>query len=335
MVGDFEEINKDFILARLTEEQIFEKYLEIDGLNTKKHYTNILREDKDKGCTFYVGESGRLYFRDWAWRDFDCFAVVMQKYLIGFQQSILKIAVDFNLLEGESKEINTETYKHLRDAKRKVISFDIKSWDKVGLAFWRKHISWLEPEHLEKYGIFMLYKLYIDNSIKYTNKNEAVFLYYMDKNRQQLYAPYKIFKNTTKFITTGTKTWGTPSFNINLGYAVITKSIKCSFLARMIGLNNMGILGETMLLDEEAVNKLEYIEEGYRFTLFDPDWAGMRAAIRYKNLYKTTPLFFPKDMKKDLSDNLEYYKEHFIMDYITDVANRFGIFSVNGILQKI
>jgi hypothetical protein len=95
------ELTKDYILSKISEEAIFCEYLEIKSVDFNKHYINVLRQDDIPKCSFFVRDSdNRLIFNDFAWRQFDCFDVVKQKYNVSFFRALEIVAERFNLLDN-------------------------------------------------------------------------------------------------------------------------------------------------------------------------------------------------------------------------------------------
>lgn len=321
---EIEEINKEYVLKRLDQLTIFQYYFE-SKINYKTSYRNPLREDPEAGCKFYINKnSGILYFKDFAWRSFDCFSYIQVKYFLSFQEAIIRIVNDFNLDgNGYANKKEVDTIINRKPAPKKVFSFDIKGWTPELLQYWKNHISWLKKEDLQNYNIFPFYKYYIDGECKYTSYKDIAFLYRLDKHMFQLYAPNKLF-DAIKFLTTGTKVFGVKSVDYSKEYIVIAKSYKDFFLMRMLGINCIGVLSETCRLDldsEFIIQKFKYV-----FTLFDNDIAGKKASIFYRDSYNTTPLLYKKGEPKDFSDNLLKYGENDVYEEVTGVASDFGIF---------
>ena len=322
-----ERINKDFILARVTEEDIFCRFMGIDKIMYNKaiYKNNRLRKDEDGSCSFYVNKNSKiLYFNDFAWRSFDCFDYVAALFGLEFNQTIYKIAEEFNLFENNNNYVKKpiKTFKD-SDFTPRVYDFTFKAWNTKLINYWRKYISWITIEDLNKYNIKPLYTYSIDGIVRYrVSDREIAFIYQLDLYMFQVYAPYKL-SNQVKFLTTETKILGLNTVDYNKEYIVIAKSYKDFFLMRLLNINCIGILAEKIRLTVEAqliVDKFDY-----KFTIFDNDWTGIRSTIYYKNNYSTIPLLFPKNEPKDFSDNLEKYGERDMWDLINDTASKFSI----------
>jgi hypothetical protein len=314
---ELEQLNKQFVLKRITQEEIFERYLKLP-VSYKRTYRNPLRIDKDGSCKFFKSKAGILYFKDWSWRSFDCFSFVAQYYLIEFKQAIYKICNDFNLADITIQTKQLAEITHV--VKPVVFSFDIKKFDKFTLQYWKQYLNWITEKDLNQYGIYVLYRYYKDGELKYTNYNEQRYLYILGEFKYQMYAPNS---KEFKFLTTGTKVIGLKSIDYSQKYVVITKSVKDWFLSRLMGINSIGVLSEGAILDVDVIISINKFE--IAFTLFDNDWAGRKASTRFKKDYNTIPLIFPADLEKDLSDNLKKYGEHSIGELINEVKDYYNL----------
>jgi hypothetical protein len=93
---------------------------------------------------------------------------------------------------------------------------------------------------------------------------------------------------------------------------------------RLLNINCIGVLSETIRLDADAISCIEKFK--FQFTLFDNDTAGKKASITYKKDYNTIPLLFPKGEPKDFSDNLLKYGERDVNDMMIDFVSNQGFF---------
>jgi CHC2 zinc finger/Toprim-like len=89
-------MNKDEILKRVTEHQIFTRYA--GPMKLKKLYRSPLR--KENTPSFHIIEyKGHLFFKDFGTGESgDCFKFVMLLYKMSFGEAVKAIAEDFNLI---------------------------------------------------------------------------------------------------------------------------------------------------------------------------------------------------------------------------------------------
>ena len=155
---------------------------------------------------------------------------------------------------------------------------------------------------LHENGIFAASN--IKDQFRTIDNLKMVFAYVENNKINQLYFPNNKGTNRLRFRTAsrmklGGLSWALPPNECD--YIVITKSKKDSFFLKMLGVNCCYVVSESIILTEEVFKKLNYKKV---FTLFDNDYPGKRLSVQYKHIHKTIPLLFPKDMKKDVSDNL-------------------------------
>ena len=92
-----ENVTKEFILTKISEEEIFCYYLGIKEIS-KKLICSRLRTDNRPTCGFYRNGKGDLYLHDFATGEFyNCFSLVMAMFNVDFYTALKIIANDFNL----------------------------------------------------------------------------------------------------------------------------------------------------------------------------------------------------------------------------------------------
>ena len=97
-------ITKEFILSKVSEEEIFEHY----GIKVQKGlFCSKLRVDKRPTVSFYRNKSGRLIMHDFGDSSFiDCFAYVQLLFNTSYYMALQIIANDFNLISRPDIPIN-------------------------------------------------------------------------------------------------------------------------------------------------------------------------------------------------------------------------------------
>ena len=77
------QLTQEYILQQLSEEELFQRYLGVFP-SLGQSYINPLpdrpRPDRRPGCRFYERADGRLIFKDYAWKGYDCFDVARAYY---------------------------------------------------------------------------------------------------------------------------------------------------------------------------------------------------------------------------------------------------------------
>lgn len=304
------ELSKPFILSYLTEEQIFCKYLEIDEVDFERKYINCLRNDDNPNCRFFISnKTNTLKFNDFAWRIFDCWDVVQFKTNAkNFHEILENIAIDFNLIKGNPSKIN----KVIRPHKPKNYNIKIKrkEFTKQELTFWTPNESWnnvINAKVLQDYKIYSIsafWEFVQDNEFSYVNL-KMHFAYQWEGYVYQLYIP---FSKTRRFICSPNLKYGDLEFlDLFCNYVLITKAKKCSTFLRLSGVNSCFIINEIVKPDEilHFIYTKYFGEDIKIFTLFDNDWTGLKASVKFRQK-GCIPLLIPEFIGKDFTDYAIY-----------------------------
>lgn len=318
-------INKEFVLARVTEEAIFERYLGIrPEYNTM--YRNPLREDNGAGCCFYVNKQNRVKFKDYSrgW-DWDCFNVVEFLFNINFKEAVQRVAVDFGLTEGKVSEIK----QAVRERRKEKLGIRVKrrEWNKEDRDYWfgkyyltRNDLTNASPVSHAWYtrnGVLDEYPFYV------YEEGDPCYAYHFPE-----YGPYEYklyFPNRPKGYkfrqTNGNIIQGIYELPRNGHVLIITKSNKDRMVISKGGkrLDMWGVasMSEAQIISKEIMGDL-LLRFDYVFTLMDFDRTGIKLAREYEKAYNIPPLFLGVSFRKglfklgnggvkDISDHVEVY----------------------------
>lgn len=325
-----ETLTKEFILTYITEEQIFCRFFPLNNIKFDKLYKNPLRSDDDEGCSFFYSNKvpQRLYFNDFAWRIFDCFTFVSELYKKDYHHTLLIIAKEFKLLESDINYQSIQIQQQTKEKQEKIIKVLRKNYTKQDLDFWHKYDKTITKEDLQKANIYSLDIAWINDKKIYQYKNsekDVAFFYHLQKGfHYQLYNPNGFYntKHLKFFSSSNDYIIGWETIDWNCEYLLIGKAKKEHFLMKRFGINCICIMTENKILFDEVIFTLK---DFLLFTLFDNDYAGKIATAKYKKLFGTIPLLFPKEEEKDFSDNLEIYGKNYIIDYITEIKQNFNL----------
>lgn len=314
-----ERITKEHILARISEEDIFFKYMGIYP-NTSDFFSNPFRTDRHADCRFYRDARGVLKFNDFAYKwNWDCFNVVQKIYNCNYPEALEKVFSDFNLKEItpdfdmlDERARLAEGFKD-RYVEIKVQRKDFTKWDKD---LW---YSWgYTDDTLRLFRISSLLRLWLGDRLIYTySPKDPGFIYYFgnDEQGRPLYKAYFPLRDKYRFIqNVGDILQGYHQLPDGGDFLVITKSLKDVGCMYNYNIPSVAPMGETVLITPEQFEDLN--NRFFQiFTLFDRDRAGMIASKLYQKTYGTTPLLFEsenrlvrkKEEPKDFVDNHIYY----------------------------
>ncbi len=314
-------ISKDFILKRVSEEQIFKKYLGLQPID-KGQFTNPKRKDRNPDCSFYVNRNGNWIFKDFAGGfHWDCFNVVEYEYNCSFKEALIRVAIDFGLIEG-TKEVLNFIQSTPRKPKQKVeLRIKRRTWNKADIKFWADR--YINEQQLARFDIFPIsHAWFVRNGVLvqayYYSSNDPCYAYSFGSYEYKLYFPLrkkgsKFLQSTSEYIQGYNQL---PEIGGNLLY---TKSMKdvvsIDIFSNEFDLYSVAPLSETVVVSQDAFIDL-YNRFDNQATLFDFDRAGIRLARKYENLYKLPYYFFGKNFRggiftcptgvKDFSDFLMY-----------------------------
>lgn len=283
------------------QEIIFERYLGILP-DFNKTFKNPLREDDSAGCRFYVDKKGTIKFHDISkGYNWDCINVVQFINNCSFYSAIQIIGKDFNL----EKKSNIKIYQPT-EVNKATIKVYYRKYRKNDLDFWK----YLTAEDLiNKYNVYAVSKFehYVrGNKYVYYCGSQRVYAYYFGilpdgRKDIKIYFPDKKENRFIHNYSEGLQ--GRNLLKFKSDTCVVTKSYKDCIYMDLFNIEAVSPKSETILL---TPNQFRVLDKKYfnLISLYDNDMTGKRNAIKLKQLYGITPYIFPRDMKKDFTDNL-------------------------------
>lgn len=327
-----EPITKEFILSRITEEDIFLKYLNIyPDLNGR--YKNPLRDDNQADCNFYRDSRGILKFKDFAYRmNLDCFNVVQLTRTNGnYGLALKQIVEDFKL---ETKDIDYSVVANWKEAVEKaskklsVIQVKRKEFTKEELTWWFEQGIHKDILHLYKVGSLQLLWLNGDIIYNYSRKDPGYVYHFGSDYNYKAYFPFRI---AYRFLQNISKTTlqGYEQLPKEGRFLVITKSLKDVLCLYSYDIPSIAPTSETILIDESQMAELQD-RFFYIFTLFDRDRAGMQMSQIMRKKYSTIPLLFDskglfrkKEEPKDFTDHYKKYGTSYMNELVEEIKQQY------------
>jgi hypothetical protein len=312
-------ITKEYILSKVSQEQIFLKYLGFEPTDRGQFVNPLRTTDSNPGCSFYIDARGYWKFHDVAAKyNWDCFNVVEYNYNLGFKEALIRIAIDFGIIEGNQSTLYISSKQKV---KRKAAQLRIKrrSWTKKDYAFWRDyHIS---PERLEFFSVSPVQQSWIareDNILVpsyFYKESDPCYAYHFGGYEYKLYFPLRTigkFLHANSTIIQGYSQL--PQTGDNLLYTKSFKDVMCiDNFSQEFDLYSVAPMSETVVVNKDVFTDL-YNRFDNQGTLFDFDRAGIRLMQRYKEAYKLQPYMFGMEFRsrlfgkepiKDFADHLK------------------------------
>ncbi len=333
-------ITKEFILQRVSESEIFHKYLglvpEFNGL-----FCNPLRDgDSHPGCNFYEDSRGVIKFKDYAGGfNWDCFNVVEYAERTDFKGALNTIARDFNLVSGDQKILTKDkTIKHYH--KREFgIRVKRREWEKKDYQWWKQF--YITPEILDRYRVSPVgtaWSIYDNDErtmtkVYYYKDTDPCYCYHFEGYNYKLYFPLRPKKSVRFIQLSGLLLQGYNQLPKEGGrHLILTKSLKdvmsLSIFEKEFDLYSTAPASETVVIPVELYTEL-YNKYEFIGTLFDFDRAGIRLAGKYRENFHTNSFFFGSLFRGGVFSCPTGIKD------FSDYIKKFGIDKTRELIDKI
>lgn len=306
-------LNKEEVFKRITEEEIFEKYLQLP-IDEDTFYTNPLRPDKRAGCRYYRNKNGRLYFKDFSkgfhW---DCFNVVqVANNNCTFIDALRIIIRDFKLntvIPGY--EIKHEEVFKLRTK----IQISVRAWNNQDAQYWNQYGIGLST--LSNFRVYACNGLWFNGEYYKCKANDPCYAYYFGNDIFKLYFPFREtnrFLQNTNYNDNILQGWN--QLKRNTDTLIITKSLKDVMVYYLFGIEAIAPISENQIITPEQYAEISNIYRNI-YTNADNDSTGRNFMVQHQIHYGIPYIVFPKTFKKDISDNVK----HLGFDHVKQIVN--------------
>lgn len=316
-------ITKDYILERVSEEEIFEHFLGEEVIPFSKVYASPLRDDDSPGCKFfYTDVGGVLKFHDLSYsKQYNCFQFVQELTGKNYPET-LKLIKNV-LIDGKKQEIiKVDREKLIKERKEKKKPFQIKkrNYTKSELSFWSIGDLEISQNLLEDDEIYCT-ETYWENGYVVDNCR-FTFAYFDQGTPLQIYFPRNKGTNRRRFSLSEERYFGGLQYlDFSKEYVFIIPKRKCSFYAKLFGINNVYILIERYI-EKDLINFLKR-KFKYVIYLYDNDRHGKSAAWLYRKTFEVDVATVPEG--KDLTECIIEIKKDGMLDLIQQYQEQFNI----------
>jgi hypothetical protein len=315
-------ITKDFILSRLSDEQIFGYYF--GSFSPGKTYCSVLRPDRNPSTSFFYNNSGKLTYFDHARQEaFDCFDFVQELYKIGFGDALKKIANDFGIVKDAFMGASM-TYREKQDTSRidknvkreKIFQFTILPWEQRHLDIWTPFSFTKEELEADRF-LYPIEELFINKKRIYNPGELPWFIYVIPDIASQgkyYFKAYMPSGGDMKWLTNNPNT--NPYGYLDLPYKsstlIITKSRKDMMVLRKIWPDVMAVQNESegALLGSLLTDLKKRYDKIYIW--FDADNTGVENCTKFNKYgcgYINTPKHLWLDEKFQIKDPAEFARQ--------------------------
>lgn len=291
MIGIVPDINKRFILGRLSQEEILERYLGVEVTYTER-FQSPLRKDDTPTCSFKKFDNGTVWFKDWSGHfQGDCFNVVSFMYACNFYEACEIIAHDFNLVENSQLGIDYERKpkEYVENESKEVAKIQVQ-WGEFEQEDVNRWASYgINTQTLHTYWTGVVKHAWLNGSLVYSRlPSDPCYGYFFEEGIYKLYFPNR---TKVRFLGNHKGLQGYAQLPLKGKLLVITKSLKDVMFLCQMGIAAVAPPSESSILTEE-----QYKELSNRFSsivsLYDFDLTGIRSANKMRKVYDIVPFFF-------------------------------------------
>ena len=320
-------ITKEYLLSKNSEETYMSYYL---GIPIKKGlFRSPLREDHHTTCSFFRGNSGNLYFKDFATGQCLTFeGVVMAKYNCTYHNALKIIARDFGYIKRadvkKTKAPEIKIQPKFESEKETFIQVEIKDFSESELKWWNSF--GITEKTLKQYKIYSVKTVFLNGSLyAQSTQHSPIYGYYFGKKGEveqwRLYFPKR--KEFRFLGNVPTKTiQGYKQLPSNGKLLVITKSMKDVCLLSTLGIPAVAPNSETQFVSDKL---LDEFRERFKniVLLYDSDLTGVKFMnkIRKQHPDLIVCMIPRKYGAKDISDFYQKYGKNKTIEGIKEYIN--------------
>jgi len=285
MYATYKSITAEYILEHISQQEIFEFYLNIK-VDLNKLFCSPLRKDSNPTCGFKYLKGGSLYMNDFSGHfKGGCFDLVMYMFNLSFTEALNKVHSDMQsrikipIIKQAYTAAQIQKEKTVIQVKRLEMSVtDLNYWKQFGII----------PEILKKFKVTAAGGIWVNAKRVYINNpRNPAYIYDFDDEDYKIYFPTK---SDFRFLTNTNKIQGWKQLPQKGEFLIITKSLKDVMVLALFRIPAIALQGEAIVPKEELIYELQK-----RFktivTLYDFDLAGIRTANAIKRLYGIKPYF--------------------------------------------
>lgn len=294
-----EGFSKEFIFKHLSQEEIWQYYVNLSTGQTITTESNILSPVREESVPSF-----RLFYRNGVLKgtDFggsfksgDCIDLVKFLYGLSYKQAVGKIISDLIL----DKKIDVDITKATLDKNKNKssITYNPRSWNVRDDKYW----TFLTRNFLDSNLVEAASAVFLNNSVFSRNgRFDPCYVFTHDRNHIKVYFPER---DRPRFISNTGKFYGLHNL-LPADIIIITKSDKDCVYWKFFGYQSIAPPSESYILNEE---QYEYLKERYKYIIinYDYDEQGLFTAMKIKQLYAAenrVKLLFFTDGPKDLYD---------------------------------
>jgi len=312
-------LNKDYILNKVSEYQIFSFYCK-NFKEINKPFLSEFYADSKPDCRIFISTTGLMY-KDFGepHHYFNCFGYVMQKFSCTYIEALKIIANDFGIIKmiKDFKVTPSANYVGLPDKQfgnsKTILKVKFRDWyPKIDTYFYDYYIAQktLDLYLVKAISHYWLNKKYLDElflAYDYTkNVFDPAYSYEEGEDFRKILRPYN---KEYKWVSNVPRRYyqGYKQLDNFADILLITSSLKDVMVWKTFGINAICPTGESTFLTDNAFELLKYRFKNI-FINFDSDKDGRIYSKKYSEQFNLKEVFIPD--YKDISDYI-YFRGYF------------------------
>lgn len=348
--GIYPKLNKQYVLDRISQEDIMEKFLGIPVNSTTLSANSIsspYRSDKHKSCNYWYNDNGKLRFKDWTYKiNYDCFDVVAKELGItslnkeGFIFVLHAIAKAFRIHKYENYnevlklEARIKEHKERKQRFKKIIQYKLilRKANYHDIAYWKKYH--LELQDLK--GVYFVDVLYMSYNYQAYQKvytydpKDPCYGYYGRKDKYTKVDLWKFYfplrkkgEERSRFVSNGSFMQGI-QYLVPDKICIVTKAYKDAMVFKKLGIQSCALSGETIVPSDD---ELFFLKTNFDFIISCLDWdrIGILMARELRKKANFTPIMFTRGK----FNTIDYGSKD-----ASDFVQSNGLFTLQSIIQK-
>jgi DNA primase len=304
-------INYQFIISKVSEDQIYEHYLK-EAVDLGKSYYSPFGNEKTPSFRLYV-KNNRILFKCFhSGYQGDCFEFVTLLYGIPKKQVFLQVAGDLGLINNAAlSRVNINQEKLLMSRQSSKIDVVLRKFKTQDYNYWKQF--GINEEQLEEYDIKVCQEVWLNDKFLWEYSLRNPIYRYKFGDKYKCYRPLEKDKKKKWISNTTSKTLQgfrqLPEKGENL---IITKSYKDVICMGRLGFPSVALSSEQSYISEEFVT---YFKGRFQniIIFYDNDEPGIKAGIARSMdtglpfTYIPQKFSFENNIVKDLSDFIKIY----------------------------
>lgn len=289
---NYEPLSKEYILKRISEEDIFKKYCN-NFIALNLSFKSDLYNDSNPSCRIYMTRKGLRYHDFGNGAHYDCFEYVKTKYNLSFNETLRVISSDFKLgynvnnipnkllLNNSDITYSDPSY----ELPRTKIFIEPQQWTLADYKYWNQYK--IPFEVLINYNVFSCKWVIVNNQLLEYKPTNPIYAYAFIDDGQfyyKIYRPLAIKKDKWRWNGKAHILEGYDQLPLFGDLLIITKSLKDVIVLHMMGYNAISLQGEHNRLTKREYNKLT-TRFNTIISLYDNDDAGKKGALYLENTY--------------------------------------------------